>query len=122
MTPMNKVGKIAAFVLLAITGIFVVGFVTMLLWNWLVPVLFNGPVVTIWQALGLLLLSKLLFWGFGKGGHHHDRKRAFWRAQWRQKFASMSPEEREQVKQKMKEKWCSWQENRSTASGHGSND
>jgi hypothetical protein len=120
---MNKVGKIAAFVLLAITGIFVVGFVTMLLWNWLVPVLFNGPVITIWQALGLLLLSKLLFWGFGgKGGHHYERKRAFWRAQWRQKFASMSPEERELVKQKMKEKWCSWQDKRSTAAGPGSND
>jgi len=120
---MNKVGKIAACVLLAITGIFVVGFVTMQLWNWLVPVLFAGPVITIWQALGLLLLSKLLFWGFGGGkGQHMDRKRAFWRAQWRDKFASMSPEDRELMKQKMKDKWCAWDEKRSAHSARGSND
>jgi hypothetical protein len=126
---MNKVGKIAAFALLAITGIFVVGFVTMQLWNWLVPVLFNGPVVTIWQALGLLLLSKLLFWGFGGGKGHAERKRAFWAAQMRGKFSSMTPEEREIMKQKMKDKWCawdekrsSWNEKRSTPSAGSSND
>ena len=126
---MNKVGKIAAFVLLAITGIFVVGFVTMQLWNWLVPVLFKGPVITIWQALGLLLLSKLLFWGFGGGkGHHAERKRAYWRAQWREKFSSMTPEDRELMKQKMKDKWCAWDEKRSwdakrsTPSAGSSND
>lgn len=32
-----------------------------LLWNWLVPVLFKGPTVTIWQAWGLLILCGLLF-------------------------------------------------------------
>ena len=31
------------------------------LWNWLVPELFSGPVVTYWQALGLMLLSGFLF-------------------------------------------------------------
>lgn len=121
---MNKVGKIAACVLLGITVIFVVGFITMQLWNWLIPSLFHGPIITIWQALGLLLLSKLLFWGFGggKGQHHSDRKKAFWRARWQQKFASMTPEERELVKQKMKEKWCSRQEKKSTSEPAGSND
>lgn len=119
---MNKVGKITACVLLAIMGVFVVGFVTMHLWNWLVPVLFNGPVVTIWQALGLLLLSKLLFWGFGGKDRRCDGKRAKWRAQWNQKFSSMTPEEREAVKQRMKQKWCSWDEKRADSSGAGSND
>jgi hypothetical protein len=28
------------------------GTVTMLLWNWLVPVLFNGPVVTLFRLSG----------------------------------------------------------------------
>lgn len=119
---MNKVGKIAACVLLAITGIFVFGFITMLLWNWLVPVLFNGPVITIWQALGLLVLSKILFSGFSGKGHHSDKKRAYWRAQWRSKFAAMTPEDRELMKQKMKEKWCSWEEKNSTPSAGSSND
>lgn len=119
---MNKIGKIAAVVLLAITGIFVVGFITMQLWNWLVPALFSGPFITIWQALGLLLLSKLLFWGFGGGKHHYERKRAYWRARCRDKFSSMTPEERELVKQKMKAKWCSWEEKKASQPQAHSND
>lgn len=31
-----------------------------LLWNWLVPTLFSGPEITLWQALGLEVLSGLL--------------------------------------------------------------
>ena len=79
------------------------GTATMLLWNWLVPVLFNGPVVTFPQAIGLLLLTKILFWSVGKGGHHN---RGPWRPYWKKRWESMSPEDREQLKRRMKEKWC----------------
>ncbi len=34
---------------------------TMLLWNWLMPVIFKLPVITFWQALGLTCLSNILF-------------------------------------------------------------
>ena len=30
-------------------------------WNWLMPQLFNLPLITFWQALGLLILSSALF-------------------------------------------------------------
>jgi len=33
----------------------------MWLWNWLMPLLFGLPVITYWQAGGLLLLTNLLF-------------------------------------------------------------
>ena len=33
----------------------------MLLWNWLMPTLFQFPEITFWQACGLQLLSTLLF-------------------------------------------------------------
>lgn len=33
---------------------------TWLLWNWLMPVVFGLPEITIWQALGLLVLFSLL--------------------------------------------------------------
>lgn len=80
--------------------------VTQWLWNWLVPVLFNGPVITFWQALGLLVLSKILFSGIGgKGGHH---KHNGWKPFWKEKWNRMSPEERERFKEKMKNKWCGW--------------
>jgi hypothetical protein len=69
-------------------------YVVMLLWNWLVPELFSGPVLTYWQTLGILVLSKILLSGFGHGhkdsrpwqgrdhgwSHHHPG------ATWRKKF------------------------------------
>jgi hypothetical protein len=51
--------------LLAIVGILVLitlmfGLPTMILWNWLMPILFNIPEVTFWQACGLQILISLL--------------------------------------------------------------
>ena len=37
------------------------------LWNWLLPALFQLPVITFWQAVGLVLLSRLLFGHVGGG-------------------------------------------------------
>lgn len=42
--------------------------VVMLLWNWLMPLLFGLVVISFWQALGLLVLCRILFGSFG-GGH-----------------------------------------------------
>ena len=33
----------------------------MLLWNWLMPEIFNLPTLTLWQALGVSFLSSILF-------------------------------------------------------------
>jgi hypothetical protein len=100
---------ITAFVLLF-------GFGTMHLWNWLVPSLFHGPVITFVQAIGLLILSKILFGGFGGrkfgrgghcgphrgwGGHHH------WKHH-RDRFNNMTPEEKEKLKQRFKERCRNW--------------
>lgn len=79
------------------------GLATMTLWNWLVPALFNGTVITFWQAIGVLALAKLLtgFAGWGRWGHrgwyghgHHG----YWRKRWDEKMATMTPEEREKFK------------------------
>jgi len=64
--------RLMLFVPLAIVGfaVFVAigGFIVMSLWNALVPPLFHGPALTFWQALGLLLLSRILFGNFGMSG------------------------------------------------------
>ena len=39
--------------ILAVTSVIV-----MLLWNALIPAIFSGPVITYWQAAGLLLLPR----------------------------------------------------------------
>ena len=52
---------IAAIALFAFLG----GEVVKLLWNWLMPPLFGLPVISFWQALGLLALSRILVGGHG---------------------------------------------------------
>lgn len=86
--------KVAGFILLAIAGILVFGSIVMLLWNALMPELFHLPVITFWQALGLLLLTKILFSGFRGGG-----PRPVWKEKLRKKWMNMTPEEREKFKQ-----------------------
>ncbi len=65
--------KIFGIALLVILAISAFGAITMLLWNWLIPAIFNGPSVTYFQALGLLVLCKILF-SVGPGKHEkHPR-------------------------------------------------
>lgn len=40
--------------------LFGLGFIVMLLWNWLIPVIFGLTTITIWQSFGLILLSSFL--------------------------------------------------------------
>jgi hypothetical protein len=103
---MKKGIKILKWIVLGVIFIGLVGWVTMALWNWLIPDLFNGPAIGFWQALGLFALSKILFWGFGGKRHHHSSK-GHWRHRYYDKLSSMTPEERAVFRQKMKEKWCS---------------
>src|SRR6478609_10879411 len=84
---------------------------TQYLWNWIVPALFAGPVITFWQALGLLVLSKILFSGFGSKGNwsKHRGRGPYWKEKWN----AMSPGEQERFKTKMKgmgNKWCYFDE------------
>ncbi len=50
--------KRALFMALAVA---VSSLLAMVLWNWLVPTLFGLPAIGFWQALGLLVLSRILF-------------------------------------------------------------
>ena len=59
----------------------------MLLWNWLMPSLFELQQINAVQALGLLVLTRILFGGF-RGRHLYGG----WRM--RQRWKQMTPEER----------------------------
>jgi len=91
--------KGAAIAALAIAAIALLSLVVMSLWNWLVPSLFHGPAVRYWQAVGLLLLSRILFGGVrGRGGW-----RGHWRQRmWRERWANMTPEERERLRERFR--------------------
>jgi hypothetical protein len=96
--------------IIAVTvGILFFGWIAYLLWNWLVPVLFGGPVLSYWQALGLLLLTKILFFGITGGRNWSARSgphQRYWKHRFYEKMSSLTPEEREAFKKKMREKWC----------------
>jgi len=89
--------KGAALLALAIAAIALLSLVVMSLWNWLVPSLFRGPALQYWQAVGLLLLSRILFGSLrGRSGWH-----GHWRARmWRERWASMTPQERERFRER----------------------
>lgn len=77
----------------------VLGWVVMLLWNYLVPPLLHGPGLGYWQALALLVLCRILF-GSLRGHRHH----AHWRGRWRERWESLSPEERERLRERFFER------------------
>ena len=68
------------------------GELVMHLWNWLLPPIFGLHMITFWQALGLLLLSRILFGSWSSGGNRGRRGR-------REKWERMTPEEREKLRQ-----------------------
>jgi len=41
--------------------IILLSFPTMWLWNWLMPEIFGLTTINIWQALGIMILSHILF-------------------------------------------------------------
>jgi hypothetical protein len=92
-------------ILLVMCAIF--GAAVMLLWNALLPQIFALPQISYLQAAGLLILARLLFgginenhrqWGARRDGHlfHHGNKL-------REKWMSMSEEERKEFMEKEKD-------------------
>ncbi len=79
-------------------GVTVFSFVVMNLWNWLVPSVFGWHSITFWQALGLLVLSKILFGGF-RGGPWRGMH---WRHRMMERWQQMTPEEREKFREGMR--------------------
>ncbi|HMK31499.1 MAG TPA: hypothetical protein VK473_17585 [Terriglobales bacterium] len=75
--------------------------VVMYLWNWLLPMLFGWRQLTFWQALGLLALCRILFGGFRLAGGPRSNVRRRLAERWEQ----MTPEEREQCRQRFYGRW-----------------
>jgi hypothetical protein len=80
---------------IGLAGLAVFGLVIMGLWNGILPGLFGWRTIGFWQAIGLFILCRLLFGGFGGGGRrrrHHMARR----------FERMTPEERERVREALR--------------------
>ena len=79
--------------------LFFMGAVVMLLWNAILPQLLTLNRIAYWQAVGLLLLCRILFGGFGfrgrgSGGFGSPQGGMHWRSKWH----NMTNEERANFK------------------------
>jgi hypothetical protein len=100
---MNRKKRLVWIIPAAILGItlfiFIGGQLVMHLWNWLLPSLFGFRMVTFWQAVGILALCRILFGGFGRHGSGRSYARRRIRERVEERYASMTPEERERFRQ-----------------------
>ncbi|MEO6670716.1 MAG: hypothetical protein ABIN36_14640 [Ferruginibacter sp.] len=87
----------------------------MWLWNAILPEIIGVKSISFIQALGILLLSKILFGGFRGGGAWTAHRRSRW-LEMQEKKAAMTPEEREKFKSEWKSR-CGgrWRTDSSTA-------
>ena len=90
----SKIIKVILFLLAFPLGLFFFGMLVMYLWNLTLPPIFNIPSISFWQAVGILVLSKLLFGGFPGGW----RGKSKWKKDIGEKLAPMTPDEMENFK------------------------
>jgi hypothetical protein len=97
--------RVFVFILIGVVAILVFGEVVMLLWNNVLAAATNVHTITFLQALGLLVLSKILFGGF-RGGW--GPRRSYWKNRMQQKWNNMTPDEREKFKQEWQRRCGKW--------------
>jgi hypothetical protein len=71
------------------------GLMTLLLWNRLAPSIFHLREITFFEAIGLLILCRVLFGGFRGWGS------AMRKARWVRGWKELTPEERERFRKAM---------------------
>ncbi len=89
------------FLLIPIALFFAVGMIIMLLWNCLIPAIFGLKAITYLQALGIFLLSRILFGSFA----FWNKKPPFANSNFREKMMNMTDEERQQFKEEWKSRF-----------------
>ncbi|AKD56272.1 hypothetical protein [Spirosoma radiotolerans] len=90
--------------LVILIALLALSYVVLWLWNTVLVAVVPVKPVTLWQAAGLLLLSRILFGGFKfgpRGGHYSGGEGAPpWRSRWRQ----MSDEDRSKFKREWRKR------------------
>ena len=92
--------------LAVIAGAALAGYAVYALWNGVLADVLAVKTITYWQALGLLVLAKILFGGFpcggrrcgGRGRDHLLSKR----------WESLDPEQRERMREEMRHRFGDW--------------
>jgi hypothetical protein len=102
----SRFPKFLLFLLFIFAVIVPLGFIIMALWNNILTAVIPVTAINFWQALGLFLLSRILFGGFpGKPGWAGHGRRRHEMEEMRDKWFNLSPEEKMQFKQNWKNKF-----------------
>lgn len=103
--------KVLFFIAVFLVIVASLSWLVMFLWNTILTDAVGVKPLTFWKAMGLLLLAKILFGGFGRGRGGWKRSP---RGHWRNKWMNMSDEERSEAKTRWKEhckkrgSWKDW--------------
>jgi hypothetical protein len=97
----SRIQRGLLFIPILIGGFALFTFLLMQIWNAVLPDVLGVKPISFWQALGIFALSKILF-GFNSGWG--GRRRRYMK----DRFANMSPEERELFKAKWKDRCSGW--------------
>jgi hypothetical protein len=96
-------GSIVKCAVMFVALIAAISWVVMYLWNGLLPELFGWPSLRFVQALGLLVLCRILFGGLRvPGGGRH------WHRQMFERWEQMTPEEREKLRSGLRNRCGPW--------------
>ena len=98
----RRIVKLAVFVMpMFFVFLAVLVWAVYALWNSLMPPIFAVRAITYWQALGLMVLSWILFRGF-RGPRFSPSP---WRHGLRERWGRMSPAEREEFGKGLRSRW-----------------
>src|SRR3954454_19181071 len=90
--------KVAGFILLFFLAVLFFTYIVMTLWNNILADVIGVHMINFGQALGILVLSKILFSGFRGGGGGWRGRGRYWNNEMSSKWQKMTPEERENFK------------------------
>ena len=91
------------FIPAVLIGLFGLSALIMFLWNLVIPVVLHVSAISYWQAMGLFILSRILFGRF----HFHGpdgRSSHFNHPELKDKLLNMTDEERTQFKEQWKQR------------------
>src|SRR5437764_12371973 len=90
----KRIVKRIVFIPVALAALALFTFIVMQLWNHALAPATGWHELTYWQALGVLILAKILFgFGYGHGG-------GSWRYRMRKRLDQLTAEEREKIPQR----------------------
>jgi len=104
----RRIGRFILFAIILVPlAIFLFGSLVQLLWNNVAVPVLHVSTVTFWQAVGILVLSKILFSSFS-GRRGGGPGRYAWRKRMMTNWKDMTPEEKEKFKEQWRDQCGRW--------------